>query len=47
MNKVHDFATQVENLQMDSEFFHFGIVVLSIAIIFLAIYVLVMPLMKR
>ena len=47
MNKVQDFATQVENLQMDSEFFHFGIVVLSIAIIFLAIYVLVMPLMKR
>lgn len=47
MNKVHDFATQVENLQMDSEFFHFGIVVLSIAIIFLAIYALVMPIMKR
>ena len=47
MNKVHDFATQVENLQMDSEFFHFGIVVLSIAIIFLAIYAVVMPIMKR
>jgi miniconductance mechanosensitive channel len=47
MDKVQDFAAHVENIQMDSEFFHFGIVVLSIAILFLAIYVVVVPLLKR
>lgn len=47
MNKMHDIATQVENLQMDDEFFYFGIVVLAITIIFLAIYAIVVPLLKR
>ena len=47
MDQVEKFAEHVENLQMDSEFFHFGIVVLAIAVIFLAIYALVIPLLKR
>jgi len=34
-------------LQMDNEFFRFGIVVLALAVIFLAIYVVIIPMLRR